>query len=160
MTDALQRRRTQIRLAQRAYRERKEAAINSLETRVAELEQVVGKMNRAFTDYADTTIATGITNYKPQFGRNLQVTMEAFERLLREAKIGVHDGDDGSPVKGAKMRDDMNSASPFQSASTCPRLMPVPSFTETFVPDHLLPRTEVGGAPWGYNLDAESNQTV
>ena len=51
------RRRTQIRLAQRAYRLRKETTIASLRSRVAELETAIDGMQDAFTELHRTTAA-------------------------------------------------------------------------------------------------------
>ena len=65
VADLEQRRRTQIRLAQRAYRQRKETTIAGLNKRVASLEQTIDDMNKIFLDFNDRAIASGIQNWKP-----------------------------------------------------------------------------------------------
>lgn len=57
-----ERRRTQIRLAQRAYRLRKETTIASLRSRVAELETAIEGMQDAFTELHHTTAAIAGNN--------------------------------------------------------------------------------------------------
>ena len=53
---AADRRRTQIRLAQRAYRNRKETTISALKKRVGELERTIEKMNKSFLKFHDNAI--------------------------------------------------------------------------------------------------------
>lgn len=55
-----QRRRTQIRMAQRAYRQRKETTLDDLRKRVSDLTTVVECMNKAFEDCRDRLVSTGL----------------------------------------------------------------------------------------------------
>ncbi|TKX25825.1 hypothetical protein C1H76_1971 [Elsinoe australis] len=57
---AAERRRTQIRLAQRAYRQRKETTIDELRQRVSELTTTVEMMNRSLRDFAQTATKRGL----------------------------------------------------------------------------------------------------
>lgn len=50
---AADRRRTQIRMAQRAYRQRKESTLEELRKRVSELTNTMELMNKAFLDHRD-----------------------------------------------------------------------------------------------------------
>ncbi|MCJ1388570.1 hypothetical protein MMC18_001417 [Xylographa bjoerkii] len=84
---AVERRRTQIRLAQRAYRERKETTISALEQRVAQLQQTVSDMNQAFLDYNNKTLSSDIINWKPELGEELKATMQQFLELARNANV-------------------------------------------------------------------------
>ena len=77
------RRRTQIRLAQRAYRQRKETTISGLNKRVTELENVIGKMNKAFLNFNDKAIGSGIDSWEPQLAQDLKSTMESFIEYAR-----------------------------------------------------------------------------
>lgn len=52
--EAVERRRTQLRLAQRAYRERKESTIADLEKKTANLEQALGDMYSIFSEYHES----------------------------------------------------------------------------------------------------------
>ena len=104
-----QRRRTQIRLAQRAYRERKETTIAALERRVARLQQTVEDMNQTFLNLNDEALASGATAFKPALGEALRRTTEHFAELTRIA--GAGDGNDGEdddaaalPARSAKRR--------------------------------------------------------
>ena len=84
----LQRRRTQIRLAQRAYRERKETTISDLEKRVSTLNDIIGEMNQTFLDYNAKAISCGILTWNSTLGDQLK---EATERFLHLAKIANPD---------------------------------------------------------------------
>ena len=59
---AAERRRTQIRLAQRAYRERKETTISSLNRRVATLESIIAEMSSKFNDFETKARQSGSLN--------------------------------------------------------------------------------------------------
>ncbi|ROT43769.1 hypothetical protein SODALDRAFT_327983 [Sodiomyces alkalinus F11] len=78
---ALDRRRTQIRLAQRAYRNRKESTIQSLEARVKELQDNNERMNIAFMELYNFAINCRIFESQPEFGRELQATTQVFVSL-------------------------------------------------------------------------------
>ncbi|QUC16434.1 uncharacterized protein UV8b_00675 [Ustilaginoidea virens] len=62
---AADRRRTQIRLAQRAYRHRKDTAITTLEQRVKELEQANDDMSKEFNDFYALLISERILDAAP-----------------------------------------------------------------------------------------------
>lgn len=74
----IQRRRTQIRLAQRAYRQRKETTISALNKRVAALELTIENMNETFLDFNDKAIASGIGEWEPHLAKDLKSTMGRF----------------------------------------------------------------------------------
>ena len=57
---ATERRRTQIRLAQRAYRERKETTISALNKRVVKLETIIADMNSNFSDFESKARQSGV----------------------------------------------------------------------------------------------------
>ncbi|PGH16921.1 hypothetical protein AJ80_04989 [Polytolypa hystricis UAMH7299] len=82
---AAERRRTQIRLAQRAYRLRKEATISSLNQRVAELEETVEEMSRSFLAFNDEAMNSGLLSSQPELAEQLR---RATERFLSLAKDG------------------------------------------------------------------------
>ena len=78
-----QRRRTQIRLAQRAYRLRKESTISSLKDRVTKLEGLLDETNNIFLAFKDTAIESGILRIKPQLASKLEQTTERFAAITR-----------------------------------------------------------------------------
>jgi hypothetical protein len=84
---AADRRRTQIRLAQRAYRHRKETTISALKKRVSELERTIEKMNKSFLEFHDNAIDSGLVLSKPSLARQLKATTEEFVSLAKLASI-------------------------------------------------------------------------
>lgn len=73
-----QRRRTQIRLAQRAYRQRKETTISALNKKVALLESTIEKMHDSFLEFNDKAIASNIDRWEPSLAEDLKLTMGRF----------------------------------------------------------------------------------
>ncbi|GJN84198.1 hypothetical protein PLIIFM63780_007754 [Purpureocillium lilacinum] len=69
---AADRRRTQIRLAQRAYRHRKDTAISSLEQKVKELEKANAAMSKEFGDFYKLLMADGGSASAPQVALRLK----------------------------------------------------------------------------------------
>jgi hypothetical protein len=80
-----QRRRTQIRLAQRAYRNRKESAIQTLERQVQELKETNKEMNNAFLRLHDFAVSQGLLDRMPDVGRELRQTTQKFLKLARKS---------------------------------------------------------------------------
>ncbi|KAH8808594.1 hypothetical protein F5884DRAFT_673694 [Xylogone sp. PMI_703] len=80
---AADRRRTQIRMAQRAYRHRKESTITSLESRVEKLLKANEEMNAIFVALHDYAVSKGVLQREPEFGREL---LSSTEKLLALAK--------------------------------------------------------------------------
>ncbi|KAL2062832.1 hypothetical protein VTL71DRAFT_5904 [Oculimacula yallundae] len=89
---AADRRRTQIRMAQRAYRHRKETTITSLEKQVQDLRGTNEEMSNIFISLYDFAVGKGLLQREPEFGQQLQSTTE---RFLALAKATVNeDGQD------------------------------------------------------------------
>jgi hypothetical protein len=84
---AADRRRTQIRLAQRAYRHRKETTISALKKRVSELERTIEKMNKSFLEFHDNAIDSGLVLSKPSLAQQLKATTAEFVSLAKLASI-------------------------------------------------------------------------
>jgi hypothetical protein len=84
---AADRRRTQIRLAQRAYRHRKETTISALKKRVGELERTIEKMNKTFLEFHDNAIDSGLVLSKPSLAQQLKATTAEFVSLAKLASI-------------------------------------------------------------------------
>ncbi|TGO82187.1 hypothetical protein BPOR_0896g00040 [Botrytis porri] len=81
---AADRRRTQIRMAQRAYRHRKETTISSLEKQVQELKGTNEEMNNIFINLYDFAISRGLLQREPEFGQQLQSSMQRFLALAKQ----------------------------------------------------------------------------
>ncbi|KAJ0158378.1 hypothetical protein CTA2_11706, partial [Colletotrichum tanaceti] len=91
---AKDRRRTQIRLAQRAYRNRKETAIQSLEKKVDELRRTNEEMSKEFMKLYDFAVSKGMHESTPEFGLQLQSSTEKFVSLARKSSLEPERDDD------------------------------------------------------------------
>ena len=81
----IQRRRTQIRLAQRAYRQRKETTISGLNNRVASLEKTIEDMQKTFLEFNDIALASGIQKGAPALAGHLKSTVERLSELAKSS---------------------------------------------------------------------------
>ncbi|KAK3291349.1 uncharacterized protein B0H64DRAFT_446577 [Chaetomium fimeti] len=129
---AADRRRTQIRLAQRAYRNRKENAIQTLEKKVQGLKDTNEEMSNAFMQLHDFALGSGLLDQLPEFGRQLRETTERFLSLAREAsddvaKDGEPNGITSSPEGKKPSNGRASSDSPGQSNSATPTATTIPS---------------------------------
>ncbi|KFY72456.1 hypothetical protein V499_07415 [Pseudogymnoascus sp. VKM F-103] len=93
---AADRRRTQIRLAQRAYRHRKETTISSLESQVEKLQSTAEAMNSAFLGLYDFASSQGLLQREPEFARQLQATTQRVLELSKAAAADQPSHDDDS----------------------------------------------------------------
>ncbi|KAF2006670.1 hypothetical protein P154DRAFT_222374 [Amniculicola lignicola CBS 123094] len=92
---AADRRRTQIRLAQRAYRQRKETTISSLKQQNTTLQTIIEQMNKSFLRFNDSALRSGVLQVNPGLGRELKQVTETFVNLAKQAAAeGSSDGDD------------------------------------------------------------------
>ncbi|PSR76757.1 hypothetical protein BD289DRAFT_456903 [Coniella lustricola] len=140
---AADRRRTQIRLAQRAYRSRKESAIQTLEKKVQDLRDTNEEMTKTFMKLHDHAVNYGILTMAPDFARELQLSTKVFLSLARRSSEEREN--DGSDRDSA----DANASSPPQhqnekAESSSPELVEV----HTPAPvDH--------SSVWGYTFPEE-----
>ncbi|KAK4224823.1 hypothetical protein QBC38DRAFT_370198 [Podospora fimiseda] len=116
---AADRRRTQIRLAQRAYRNRKENAIATLENQVRELKDTNEEMSNAFMQLHDFATKNGLLDKIPEFGRQLRETTQKFLSLAQSANDQGYDqhqaaGSDHSSTPGR------DKSSPPETTTTTP----------------------------------------
>ena len=91
MLTGKQRRRTQIRLAQRAYRQRKETAITALTRRASDLTNVIDQMNTSFMRLNEDLRQSRLIN--PDIGLQLKLDemVKNYARLVQEAKTANED---------------------------------------------------------------------
>ncbi|GFF28445.1 hypothetical protein IFM58399_01979 [Aspergillus lentulus] len=99
--DPHERRRMQIRLAQRAYRSRKEASVSSLQSRVLKLESAVEQISAAFLSFSDELIQSEVLASDPRLTLRLRDTVQLCLSL----------------AKGANMTGDQNIATTVSSPS-------------------------------------------
>ncbi|POR37330.1 Uncharacterized protein TPAR_02468 [Tolypocladium paradoxum] len=86
---AADRRRTQIRLAQRAYRERKDTAITTLEQKVKDLERANESMSKEFNDFYETLMAERMLDSAPRVARRLRSIADKFLASAAVVKRGT-----------------------------------------------------------------------
>jgi hypothetical protein len=91
----------QIRLAQRAYRSRKEASVSSLQSRVLKLESAVEQISAAFLSFSDELIQSEVLASHPRLTLRLRDTVQLCLSL----------------AKGANMTGDQNIAANVSSPS-------------------------------------------
>ncbi|KAI9842066.1 MAG: hypothetical protein M1837_007491 [Sclerophora amabilis] len=90
--NAIDRRRTQIRLAQRAYRHRKETTISALKTRVALLENTIQEMHKTFLRFNDKALESAAIRNDSVLTQNLDSTNRLLLELSNRAETeAVHD---------------------------------------------------------------------
>ncbi|OJJ78042.1 hypothetical protein ASPBRDRAFT_191303 [Aspergillus brasiliensis CBS 101740] len=83
-------RKTQVRLAQRAYRSRKEATLSTLKGRVDQLETIVEKINKTFLGFTDDLMELGVLTNRPDLAQHLYHTIQQTLTLTHRA-ISVAD---------------------------------------------------------------------
>lgn len=89
-----QRRRTQIRLAQRAYRQRKETTIASLKSQSTQLHSIIEQMNKAFLKLNESTVKSGLLQLNPSLAQEFKLVTETFASLTKTANEGQYEGDE------------------------------------------------------------------
>ncbi|KAJ4412448.1 hypothetical protein N0V82_008803 [Gnomoniopsis sp. IMI 355080] len=142
--NAAERRRTQIRLAQRAYRNRKENALQTLENEVRVLQEAKEEMSNAFMKLHDFAISQGVLEKIPAFAQELQSTTE---RILMLAKKTSESGGENSraPSVGKDTGPSEKSLGKQPEKTTSPDAVRAPPMT-------------TGSSVWGYTFDEETTQ--
>jgi hypothetical protein len=145
-------RRTQLRLAQRAYRSRKEDELRTLKTRVHELEMLVERINKTFISFTDDLMKSGVLLTYPDVARKLHQTIEQSLSLANKAISVVEDDADAS---SAETHVPETKASADVVASSMEQV--VASANDIFnIADILLPKIP-GFAAGGQRNDSSQN---
>jgi hypothetical protein len=84
-------RKTQIRLAQQAYRERKESTIASLNDRIHHLEALVEQMGTTFLSLSEDLVKSGALTLAPDLAQTIQRSTKHFLSLTNQA-VSIVDG--------------------------------------------------------------------
>ncbi|KAK2764290.1 hypothetical protein FQN54_008982 [Arachnomyces sp. PD_36] len=113
--DPEERRRTQIRVAQRAYRNRQQATIKSLNNRVAHLETILENMSLTVLSFSDQLVQSGVLESYFGLTVNLRDTMKKFISLASEASA-----DGGTHVPDETSQSAVSSQSSVSGAMTHP----------------------------------------
>lgn len=147
-----ERRRTQIRLAQRAYRQRKEATIAELSQKVIDLERTIGEMNQIVADFKETANASGLHEIEPNLAETLQAVALRFNNIASSTAASPGDC---TPAKAPNL-----SARTYSAGET--REIMVPANATESPNDGSVPRewrTESSEASaWGYVFGTEQDQ--
>ncbi|KAL4985276.1 hypothetical protein BDW68DRAFT_146889 [Aspergillus falconensis] len=72
-----ERRRTQVRMAQRAYRSRKEASVSTLKNRISQLEAAMKQISTAVISFGDDLVRSGALDTHPELFKPLGNTVQA-----------------------------------------------------------------------------------
>ncbi|KAJ5905743.1 bZIP transcription factor bZIP-1 [Penicillium subrubescens] len=88
-----ERRRTQLRVAQQAYRKRKEATITTLQSRVQELESGIEELSESFLSFSNLLFEAGIPQNHPRITSALQKLTQQCVSLAKNSS------EQGSPAE-------------------------------------------------------------
>ncbi|KAH0542974.1 hypothetical protein FGG08_002662 [Glutinoglossum americanum] len=149
---AADRRRTQIRLAQRAYRLRKETTISSLKEKVSELQSAIEDVNKSFLKFNDNAMNSGLIQMRPDLARDLKEATEQFLTLARMANSDQDIGfDDEEEESGKRDLENVVEDKPKTTTrrGTAKRTKRAPPAPEKSKPD-----------PWGYRVEPEEEQPL
>ncbi|KAG6109580.1 hypothetical protein E4U31_006785 [Claviceps sp. LM219 group G6] len=123
----MQRRRTQIRLAQRAYRQRKDTTITTLEKRVKELERANDDISRDFNDFFGILVSERVLEGAPQAIQRLSSIAKKITATTDQVKSGTRNGySSPSDEDGAEVANASGSGAqyPRMPASSAQRITP------------------------------------
>ncbi|CAO2657996.1 Nn.00g072560.m01.CDS01 [Neocucurbitaria sp. VM-36] len=134
---AADRRRTQIRLAQRAYRQRKETTISSLKSQSTQLHSIIEQMNKTFFRLNESVLNSGLLQLNPGLAQEFKLVTETFSSLAKTASEGQYDGDE---------EHDEGAENPTDDRRTAKQQLQIPS----------QPKAEPAHVGWSYSV---MNQT-
>lgn len=80
------RRRTQIRLAQRAYRQRKETTLDDLRKNVSDLQSTISTMQHIFLNFSDSCLMNG-DSIQPNLSESLKTISDQYAKLVSSAYV-------------------------------------------------------------------------
>ncbi|PPJ51532.1 hypothetical protein CBER1_09208 [Cercospora berteroae] len=86
---AAERRRTQVRIAQRAYRQKQESILQELRQQAADLTDTVKLMNKSFNDYRDRIVRSDLPDIQLQDVQETALAMESLMDVIRKPDQSV-----------------------------------------------------------------------
>ncbi|KAL4928789.1 uncharacterized protein BDV17DRAFT_263580 [Aspergillus undulatus] len=126
-----ERRRTQVRMAQRAYRSRKEANISQLKDRIYQLETAVKQMSTSVISFGDDLVRSGALDSHPELLKPLGNTVQACLALpalpQSESEYQMEEASTSSSKSSQRKR--LTSANRFPSTPQSPT-MDIPEFID------------------------------
>ncbi|KAJ6157600.1 hypothetical protein N7470_005192 [Penicillium chermesinum] len=96
--DIAEKRRQQLRLAQRAYRDRKENTINELQKRVEDLTGQIEQINQSFIDFSDLLLESNVLAEHP----SLISSLGCLTRKCISLAQNMYDGEGDAPINYSK----------------------------------------------------------
>ncbi|RMZ78370.1 hypothetical protein DV738_g3927, partial [Chaetothyriales sp. CBS 135597] len=142
---AADRRRTQIRLAQRAYRHRKETAIVGLRQKVANLKTTIDEMHSTFTTLHDSLVRAGSVNADSRLLAQLEAASDQFVKLHKIVDEEDEEDETQKPADIPVNEADISATSSYEYVSVRDWLGMEHNSTSTQfnvrVPDTYLPMT-------------------
>ncbi|KAH8807511.1 hypothetical protein F5884DRAFT_857086 [Xylogone sp. PMI_703] len=127
-----ERRRLQIRLAQRAYRSRKETTLSKQEARIAELERTIQQMNSAVLSFSAHVAHTEALASNSDLQSHLRYTLETCNSLTSKQGIlhstALSSGKHSSYLPASREQD-LPSSYAFRRRDASPRADAIPDLT-------------------------------
>ncbi|KAJ5584418.1 uncharacterized protein N7459_004218 [Penicillium hispanicum] len=163
----VQRRRKQLRVAQQAYRKRKETTINNLQTRVQELEVGIEQLSESFLSFSNLLLEANLLNAHPEIANSLQ---EITQQCVSLAKHGCDETSEtatstrrkSSPTEDVHLDFDSEIARSDDSSSPIENSLQLPTTSLTPWPQTSLPPTppyqEQATLPFGIILSSPTMQ--
>ncbi|PFH55831.1 hypothetical protein XA68_17558 [Ophiocordyceps unilateralis] len=131
--NASDRRRTQIRLAQRQYRQRKEARMAALEWRVGELSRLNDSMSSAISHFYDALLAEHVLEAVPHATQRLQLLGD---RLLALVCASKNVGEDTGGSQASEAEEEPHSAHSLGAGGSAAGLYPYAEVNGGYPPHH------------------------
>jgi hypothetical protein len=142
-------------MAQRAYRNRKETTISSLEKKVQDLRGTNEEMSNIFITLYDFAVGRGLLQREPEFGQQLQSTTERFLALAKASNEDlIQDDNSEGPEKNDTLLDEMEAGPPKKKGKRSPAKTRKDSTPPTVVPV-ATPETPAWG---GYQVNHSREQ--
>ncbi|KAF2743056.1 hypothetical protein M011DRAFT_411476 [Sporormia fimetaria CBS 119925] len=138
---AADRRRTQIRLAQRAYRQRKESTIVSLQEQTTRLQNIIQQMTTSFDAFSTSAIRAGIADIYPSLAQELRQLADKFSSFKQSAEVSSEE-----EFNDNVEADDMVAELPMPTPTTRdpPNSLPMSTHTSDWITAVASPSTAVG----------------
>ncbi|KAL8788213.1 MAG: hypothetical protein Q9195_007428 [Heterodermia aff. obscurata] len=147
------RRRTQIRLAQRAYRQRKESNITELNDQVASLERTIGEMNQTISSFEESALASGMEEMSPILAQDLRAIVKRFNDIAQVTKLTSMPPKPNTGMDlSARMYDLENSIQETRTVQNIAARDRIDMFTPGSEPKH---QSKAATQIWGYEVGEE-----
>ncbi|KAF2807114.1 uncharacterized protein BDZ99DRAFT_573011 [Mytilinidion resinicola] len=137
---AAKRRRTQACRAQRAFRQRKEDTITSLNAQIAGLNKTIEGLNACFLTLTDELVASGWLEHNPQVTKAVQRAIERFITIVRVSHV---------PQEDDQTVSDCHSSGSMTTGSLAPEIsLDRPHDTGTSEREETVVQSVRNAAPW------------